>query len=106
MYNIVSYFDVPANHHQEFIKAGLEDGRESVANETGTLRFEVIKDEENPNRFYLNEAYYNEAAFNIHAKGPYFEKFFEDIGAFADGPHSLIKGTRVEDPVTGSAPRP
>ena len=96
MYVIAVSFDVPAEYRQTFIDAALEDGRESAANEPGTLRFELIKDPERPDRFYLNEAYVDEAAFDAHCEGPYFRKFFEAIGDFAEGPTWLIRGTRVE----------
>jgi (4S)-4-hydroxy-5-phosphonooxypentane-2,3-dione isomerase len=97
VYHIAAYFDVPPERRQEFIDAALEDGRNSVANEPGTKRFELIEDKKNPNRLYLNEAYDDKAAFNAHANGPYFKKFFDVIGAFAvEGPR-LIEGTRIED---------
>lgn len=97
MYHIAVSFDVPSERRQEFIDAALQDGRDSGANEPGTRRFELIADESDPNRLYLNEAYDDEAAFDVHANGPYFKKFFEIIGEFAEGPTWLIKGTRVDD---------
>jgi (4S)-4-hydroxy-5-phosphonooxypentane-2,3-dione isomerase len=98
MHHIAVYFDVPAEHHRAFIEAALEDGRESSANEPGTRRFELIRDNDDPNRFYLNEAYDDAAAFEAHAAGPYFKQFFGVVGDFADGPHWLIQGTRVDVP--------
>lgn len=97
MYHIAVYFDVPADRREEFIAAAHEDGRNSAKDEPGTLRFELIEDTENPNRFYLNEAYEDEKAFDVHAKGPHFARFFEIIESFADGPTWLIKGNRVAD---------
>jgi (4S)-4-hydroxy-5-phosphonooxypentane-2,3-dione isomerase len=98
VYHIAVYFDVPAERQQEFIDAALADGRDSARNEPGTQRFELIRDESNPNRFYLNEAYTDQAAFAVHAEGPYFKQFFDIVGGFVDGPHWLIKGERVPDP--------
>jgi autoinducer 2-degrading protein len=97
MYHIAVSFDVPPEHHQTFIAAALEDGRDSGRYEPGTRRFELIQDQENPNRFYLDETYVDQAAFDKHANGPYFKKFFEAIGSFAKGPTWLIRGTRIED---------
>jgi autoinducer 2-degrading protein len=99
MYHIASSFDVTPEYHQKFIDAALEDGRESVANEPGTVRFELIRDTEEPNRFYLNEVYENAAAFKVHCEGPYYERFFQVIEGFAAGPKGLIKGTRIMDEV-------
>ncbi len=99
MYNIAVYFDVQPKHREDFIVAALEDGRNSAADEPGTQRFELIVDEKNPNRFYLNEAYDDAEAFDVHAKGPHFARFFELIKDYVEGPTWLIKGTRVEDRV-------
>ncbi|WP_214322949.1 putative quinol monooxygenase [Nonomuraea sediminis] len=100
MYHIAVSFDVPADRRAEFVAAALEDGRNSATDEPGTRRFELIADADNPNRFYLNEAYDDEAAFDVHAKGPHFARFFEIIQDFAEGPVWLIKGTRIEDKTT------
>lgn len=96
MYHIAVSFDVPAERREEFIAAALKDGRDSAADEPGTRRFELIVDADDPNRFYLNEAYDDEAAFDVHAEGPHFARFFEVVQGFAKGPEWLIKGTRVE----------
>lgn len=103
MYHIVAVFDVTPGRHQEFIAAALEDGRDSRANEPGTKRFELIEDERTANRFWLNEAYDDEAAFNVHANGPYYKRFFDAVGEFAEEPKDRpsIKGARIED--TGEA---
>jgi (4S)-4-hydroxy-5-phosphonooxypentane-2,3-dione isomerase len=97
MYHVAVHFDVDPEHRDDFIAAALEDGRNSNADEPGTQRFELIVDEENPNRLYLNEAYDDAAAFDIHANGPHFARFFELIKDYAEGPTWLIRGTRVED---------
>jgi (4S)-4-hydroxy-5-phosphonooxypentane-2,3-dione isomerase len=101
MYHIAVHFDVPAERREEFVAAALEDGRNSAADEPGTRRFELIESSERPNRFYLNEAYDDEAAFDLHAEGPHFARFFDLIQDFADGPTWLIKGHRIDDPATG-----
>jgi autoinducer 2-degrading protein len=96
MYILLVRFDIPAQYRETFIDAALEDGRESSVHEPGTLRFELVEDEAIPNRFYLSEAYVDAIAFNVHANGPYFAKFFQIISGFADGPHFLARGNRIE----------
>jgi (4S)-4-hydroxy-5-phosphonooxypentane-2,3-dione isomerase len=103
MYHITVYFDVQPEGREAFIVAALEDGSNSVADEPGTQRLELIVDEANPNRFYLNEAYDDIEAFDIHANGPHFARFYqliESIKDYVDGPTWLIRGTRVENPVS------
>jgi len=100
VYHVAVYFDVKPGKAEEFVAASHEDGRDSDANEPGTLRFELIADENNPNRYYLNEGYESLEAFNTHAAGPYFQKFFETIVPLVEGgePTWLIRGNRVPDP--------
>ncbi|WP_035847642.1 putative quinol monooxygenase [Kitasatospora azatica] len=99
MYQIAVAFEIPADRREEFIAAALEDGRNSAADEPGTLRFELVEDAEQPNRFYLNEAYTDEAAFDVHCEGPHFARFFELIKDYAEGPTWLVRGTRITDSV-------
>ncbi|SFD06938.1 putative quinol monooxygenase [Streptomyces aidingensis] len=107
MYHIAVSFDVPEERRAEFVAAALQDGRDSAADEPGTLRFELIADAERPGRFYLNEAYEDERAFGLHCEGPHFARFFELIKDYAEGPAWLIRGTRIEDEQTATtAPAP
>ncbi len=62
-YHVLVQFDVPSDKREAFAAAGLFDANGSLQNEPGTLRFEVIRDENNRNRFYLDEVYEDEAAF-------------------------------------------
>ncbi len=96
MYHIAVSWDVQPERVPEFIAAALKDGREAGAAEEGTLRFELIADTENPTRFYLNEAYADETAFNTHAEGQYFKEFFAEVSPYAEISW-LYKGTTVTE---------
>ena len=74
---------------------GIKDGIDSGANEPGTLRFELIQDESDPNRFYLNEGYESAEAFDVHANGEHIKAFFAEVMPYVQGPTWLIKGNRV-----------
>ena len=105
MYQVVALFDVSAERKQEFIDAALQDGRDSLASEIGTRRFELLQvetpeDEGTAIRFALNEGYDDEAAFALHADGPHFTRFFAVIDGFAKqvkDNHLPIMGTQIED---------
>ena len=97
MYQFLVSFTVQPDHRDDFVRAAARTGRDSLANEPGSHRFEVIADEEDPNVFYLNEVYADLAAFQAHATGPYFGAFFAEAGAYAEGPTWLMKGTVVGD---------
>ncbi|AOR70345.1 antibiotic biosynthesis monooxygenase [Burkholderia stabilis] len=95
-YHVLVQFDVPSDKREAFAEAGLFDAKGSLAKEPGTLRFEVIRDEHNRNRFYLDEVYENEEAFQQHCRNDTIKKFFDLIDSYAFGPVFLFKGYRVE----------
>ncbi|GAA2225323.1 putative quinol monooxygenase [Streptomyces nogalater] len=98
MYHVAVAFDVQPDRREEFIAAAHADARESAVDEPFTQRFELVVDENDPNRFYLDEVYDDAAAFDKHMAGPHFAEFFRRIGDIAEGPTWLIRGSRVVDP--------
>jgi autoinducer 2-degrading protein len=97
VYHIAVAWDVQPERRDDFVAAALLDGREAGPAEPGTLRFELIADPEDENRFYLNEGYADEAAFAAHGEGKYFKDFFAEVGPYAKITW-LLKGTTVVDP--------
>jgi len=98
MYQFVVSFTVQPEHRDDFIRAAQQTARDSIANEPGSQRFEVIADEQNPDLFYLNEVYTDGDAFAAHAGGPYFSAFFAEASAYAEGPVWLMKGNTISGP--------
>jgi quinol monooxygenase YgiN len=97
MYQFLVSFTVQPEHRDDFIRAARQTARDSLAHESGSRRFEVIADEENPDVFYLNEVYADVDAFNAHAGGPYFGAFFAEASAYAEGPKWLMRGSLIGD---------
>ncbi|MER5300361.1 MULTISPECIES: putative quinol monooxygenase [Streptomyces] len=95
-YHVLVQFDVPPAKREEFVAAALFDARGSLANEPGTLRFEVIRDENNPNRFYLDEVYESREAFDAHCRAETIKGFYDLVDSYAQGPNFLFKGERAE----------
>jgi len=62
-------FEVQSEHREAFIQAVVEHGRAVVPTEPGTLRFDLIVDQANPNVLYLYEAYAGPDAFSGHLAG-------------------------------------
>jgi (4S)-4-hydroxy-5-phosphonooxypentane-2,3-dione isomerase len=92
MYQFLVSFTVHPEHRDDFVRAARKTARDSLANEPGSRRFEVIAAEEDPDLFYLNEVYADVDAFNAHAAGPHFAAFFGEASAYAEGPTWLMKG--------------
>ncbi|HTW01359.1 MAG TPA: putative quinol monooxygenase [Streptosporangiaceae bacterium] len=97
MYEFVVSFTVQPEHRDDFIRVAKKTGRDSLANEPGSHRLDVIADEKNPNLFYLNEVYTDADAFDVHTKGPYFAAFYAEAGAYAEGPTWVMRGNLIGD---------
>jgi (4S)-4-hydroxy-5-phosphonooxypentane-2,3-dione isomerase len=95
MYQFLVSFTVQPEHRDDFVRAARKTAHDSLANEPGSQRFEVIADEQDPNLFYLNEVYTDAEAFNAHAGGPYFGAFFAEASTYAQGPNWLMRGNLV-----------
>jgi autoinducer 2-degrading protein len=95
VYQFLVSFTVGPEHRDDFVRVAKKTARESLANEPGSRRFEVIADEMNPDLFYLNEVYADLDASNTHAGGPCFKAFFAEAGAYAEGPRWLMRGNLI-----------
>ena len=62
-------FDVKPTVRDAFIAALIAHGRAAVPAEAGTTRFDVLVDQDDPNRIYLYEAYMDADAFAVHLAG-------------------------------------
>jgi quinol monooxygenase YgiN len=66
-----------------------------VANEPGCLRFDIIQDNADPNRFYFYEVYVDEAAFNAHLTQPHYLRWREEGKDFYVEPTSSVAARNV-----------
>jgi quinol monooxygenase YgiN len=55
------------------------DAEHSENDEPGCLRFDVIQDRDDPNRFYYYEVYRDEAALEAHRQTPHFKAYSEAV---------------------------
>jgi len=97
VYQFLVSFTVQPEHRDDFVRAARRTAHDSLADEPGSRRFEVIADHEDPDLFYLNEVYADVEAFKAHADGPHFGAFFAEASAYAEGPTWLMRGTLVAD---------
>jgi (4S)-4-hydroxy-5-phosphonooxypentane-2,3-dione isomerase len=97
MYEFVVSFTVQPEHRDDFVRLAKKSARDSLANEPGSHRLEVIADEKNPDLFYLNEVYSDSDAFTAHTQGPYFGAFYAEASAYAEGPTWLMRGNLISD---------
>lgn len=72
--NLVKFI-VSLEYRTPLINALMEDGQNSLRDEPGTIRFDIIQDDKNPNFLFLYEVYKDEAAFEAHKAGPHYKRF-------------------------------
>ena len=68
---------VKPEHAADFLEIVRYDAEHSEKDEPGCLRFDVLQDRDDPNRFYFYEVYRNEAALEAHRQTPHFKLYFE-----------------------------
>ena len=81
MIGAILLFDVKPAHRDAFILALSEHGRGAASTEPGVLRFDVIVDQEDPNRIFLFEAYAGSEAFTAHLAGESHQMFVREVAA-------------------------
>lgn len=68
---------VKPEHAREYLEAVRHDAEHSEKDEPGCLRFDVVQDRDDPNRFYYYEVYKDEAALELHRQSPHFKLYAE-----------------------------
>ena len=90
MYVTIVHVEVLPTHVEEFIAASTENHLESVK-EPGNLRFDLLRNEDYPNRFVLYEAYENESAAAAHKDTAHYLKWRERVAPWMAKPREGIR---------------
>ena len=72
MYIVIAPIQVKKGFKEQFVEEMIADGKGSVTNEPGCLRFDIVQDTHDPDRIWLYEVYRDEAAFEAHKQTPHF----------------------------------
>jgi autoinducer 2-degrading protein len=79
---------------EDFVVATIENHKQSVK-EPGNLRFDILRDAENPAKFVLYEAYKTEEDFAIHKSKAHYLKWRDAVVDWMAQPRQGIKHTVV-----------
>jgi (4S)-4-hydroxy-5-phosphonooxypentane-2,3-dione isomerase len=63
---------VKAAEHERFLRAIEADAIGSERDEPGCIRFNVLRDQQDPNVYYFFEVYRDEAALEAHRAAPHY----------------------------------
>jgi (4S)-4-hydroxy-5-phosphonooxypentane-2,3-dione isomerase len=76
MHTVIVNLQVKPDMVEAFLEAMAENSRASRRDEPGCLRFDVHRDNDDPNHFVLYELYADERAFTeAHRGAPHYEKW-------------------------------
>jgi autoinducer 2-degrading protein len=81
---------VKPEHVDDFIRASVENARGSVE-EPGNLRFDVLRNDDNPAQFLLYEAYESPAAAAAHKQTPHYLKWREAVEPWMARPREGVR---------------
>jgi autoinducer 2-degrading protein len=70
--------NVKPERRDEFLSLIQYDAEHSEGDEPGCLRFDVLQDTEDSNKFFYYEVYRDEAARMAHRETPHFKKYAEE----------------------------
>ena len=77
MYAIFAPTIVKPQRIDEFIAASVANGETSLRDEPGCLRFDLMRDRENPRCLHFYEVYRDEAAFKSHEASAHYAAWVE-----------------------------
>ena len=84
---LVVSLKVKPGRADDFIAAAQADGEGTTENEDGNFQFSVVRDQDDPDRFFLFEVYRDEAALEAHRATPHFLRYRElTADIYAEGP--------------------
>ena len=95
MFALVVSLKVKPDLRDKFLAAAEDDSICSVRDEPGCLRFDVLQDNADPNRFFFYEVYRDEDAFQAHGQAPHFARWRAAAAEVLAEPTSVTRCTTV-----------
>jgi autoinducer 2-degrading protein len=85
---------IKPGHADDFIAAVLENAR-NTRQEPGNVRFDVLRAEEDPDRFLLYEVYRTREDFAIHQQTPHYLRWRETVQDWMAQPRQGVRHTAL-----------
>ena len=95
MIALIVTIQIQPEHREAFMESMMDDARGSNNDEPGCLRFDVLQDNEDPNKIHLYEVYKDQAAVDAHRQAPHYTKWRGTVQDWFDG--EIVR--RVASPV-------
>lgn len=94
------FFHIKPECREAFIRAALDNARHSLQ-EPGVARFDVLMQDDDPNRFVLYEAYRDEQDIARHKETAHYGRWAADVEAWLAEPRSRLRFTNLFPGETG-----
>jgi autoinducer 2-degrading protein len=94
MYAVVVPLRVKPEMREKFLAAALDDSTCSLQ-EPGCLRFDVLQDNTDPNRFFFYEVYRDESAYKAHQATAHYPRWRAAAAEVLAEPTSASRCTTV-----------
>jgi autoinducer 2-degrading protein len=90
MYVVCVHVHAKPEYRQAFLEETLENARNTIQ-EPGNLRFDVIQQIDDPDRFMLYEVYRDEAGMQAHKETAHYAAWAEAVAAWMAEPRKGVK---------------
>ena len=90
MYVVCVHVHVKPENRDDFVRVSRENASNTV-NEPGNLRFDVIQQIDDPNRFMLYEVYQDEAAMQAHKETAHYAAWRDAVADWMAEPRQGVK---------------
>ena len=94
MYVICIHLHVKPEHRAAFIEASVDNARNAIQ-EPGNLRFDVLQQADDPNRFLLYEVYRDEAGMKAHKETAHYARWAEAVAPWMAEARKGVKHTAL-----------
>jgi autoinducer 2-degrading protein len=81
---------VQAEHRESFIETTLENAARTI-HEPGNLRFDVLQQADDPDRFVLYEVYRDQAGADAHKQMAHYAKWRDTVAGWMAEPRYGVK---------------
>jgi len=92
MHVVCVHARVKPEHRDEFLAATLVNARATIQ-EAGNLRFDVLQQADDPDRFLLYEVYRDEAGMQAHKETPHYAQWRDAVADWMAEPRLGVKHT-------------
>ena len=90
MYVVVVTVHVKPGFAEAFVQVTLDNARNS-RHEPGNVRYDVLRAEDNPNRFAFYEAYHTKEDFVKHQQTQHYQRWKDAVADMMDQPRQGVK---------------